>query len=95
MSDIARILSAELVIHGVLKVVWDDGYSAVVDLRPVLAKGRIFTFIDMPEHFVNVAIDGDGYSIYWVDDQDRTIDFGTLALREKAETQAELIRLAS
>ena len=42
MKKLPRIVVAESVIHGVLKVVWNDGYEGVVDLRPTIARGRIF-----------------------------------------------------
>ena len=34
MKRLPRIVSAEPVIHGVLKIVWNDGYEGVVDLSP-------------------------------------------------------------
>ena len=34
MKKLPRIVSTEPVIHGVLKIVWSDGYEGVVDLRP-------------------------------------------------------------
>jgi hypothetical protein len=40
-----RMVSVSPVIHGVLKIVWNDGYEGVVDLRPLLAKGKIFTHL--------------------------------------------------
>ena len=41
MKKLPRIVSAEAVIHGVLKIVWNDGYEGVVDLRPVIDRGRL------------------------------------------------------
>ena len=38
---LSRIATAEAVIHGVLKLVFADGYEGVVDLRPMIAQGRI------------------------------------------------------
>lgn len=45
MSKLPRIVLAEPVIHGVLKVTFDDGYEGVIDLRPLIAKGRVFGWL--------------------------------------------------
>ena len=42
MKKLSSIVDAEPVIHGVLKVKFDDGYEGVVDLRPLIAKGKVF-----------------------------------------------------
>jgi hypothetical protein len=36
MSELPRISSAEVIIHGVLKIIFKDGYEGVVDLRPLM-----------------------------------------------------------
>ncbi len=94
MSDIPRIRLASPVINGVLKVVWDDGYEAVVDLRPIISSGKIFAFLSDPDQFRRVAIGEYGSSVFWLDLEGRTIDFGTLSLRERAEAQADIVRVA-
>ena len=38
MRDIPHIVSAEAVIPGVLKLVWDDDYTGIVDLRPIIVR---------------------------------------------------------
>ena len=48
MKRLPRINEAEVVIHGVLKIVWTDGYEGVVDLRPVMERGKIFTYLQNP-----------------------------------------------
>jgi hypothetical protein len=90
MSEILRIVSAEPVIHGVLKIEWDDSYVGVVDLRPVIARGKIFTYLQNPENFRKVQLGDHGHAIYWVNDQGEEIDFGADSLRQRAERQAEL-----
>lgn len=95
MSEIPRIGSAVPVINGVLKIVWADGYEAVVDLRPVLATGDIFAFLHEAGAFGQAQVGDHGSTVYWTDPAGRVIDFGTLSLRQRAETQAELLRLAS
>lgn len=94
MTDrLPHISLAEPVIYGVLKLVFDDGYEGVVDLRPVIAKGRAFEHLRAdPKNFDKVAVSDYGHSIYWIDANGAEIDFGADRLREKAERQAELHR---
>ncbi len=49
MKKLPRIRSAEPVIHGVLKIIWDDGYEGVVDLRPTIARGKDFHLLEKAE----------------------------------------------
>ena len=42
MKKLPRVIAVQPVIHGVLKVAFDDGYEGVVDLRPLIAKGKVF-----------------------------------------------------
>jgi hypothetical protein len=49
-----RIVSVDPVIHGVLKIVWIDGYEGIVDLQPTIARGRIFTYLKKAENFRKV-----------------------------------------
>ena len=94
MTDIPRIVTAEPVIHGVLKVQWDDGYAGIVDLRPVIALGKVFMYLQNPENFGKLQIGECGHGIVWMNDDGEEIDFGTGSLRQRAEKQAELHRIA-
>lgn len=93
MKKLPRIASAEPVIHGVLKIVFLDGYEAIVDLRPVIAKGRAFSWLQKPENFAGVKVDDYGHSLSWVTSEGRDIDFSADGLRRDAERQAEVHRL--
>lgn len=95
MTALPRIVSAEPVIHGVLKIVWNDGYEGVVDLRPVIARGRVFTYLQDAAHFAEVRVEEFGHSVGWIDDGGAEIDFGSETLRMKAQNQAELHQLVS
>ena len=96
MSEIVRMRSVEPVLFGVVKIVWRDGFEAIVDLRPVIAVGDMFQFLrEAPERFGGVALDEFGHSIRWRDDDGDEVDFGSDALRRRAERQAEILRLAS
>jgi hypothetical protein len=85
-----RVTSADYVVHGVLKIVWDDGYEGVVDLRPVIDRGQIFTYLQTPENFRKVSVAEFGHSIGWVTDAGEGIDFDSYNLRRKAENRARL-----
>jgi hypothetical protein len=90
VKDILRTMVAEPATQGVLKLVWNDGYEGVVDLRGIIAKGRIFEPIRDPDYFRQVRMERYGHHIYWGDDEFRQIDFGCDRLRELAEEQAAM-----
>ena len=95
MSDILRIIAAEAVLPGVLKIVWDDGYEGIVDLRGKIAEGSIFQHIRDPENFKKVRVEGYGHSVYWGEEGNEEVDFGCDRLREIAEEQAALLARVS
>jgi hypothetical protein len=93
MKKLPRIISAEPVIHGVLKLVFNDGYEGVIDLRPLIARGRVFTWLQKQKNFQKVQIEEHGHHIFWTNDKGQEIDLGADSLRRDAEKQAELHRL--
>jgi hypothetical protein len=95
VKKLPRIISAQPVIHGVLKIVWSDGYEGVVDLRPTIARGRIFTYLQNAKNFTKVRVSEYGHSIEWINEKGEQIDFGADGLRAKAENQARLNEVAS
>ena len=96
MPDIIAMQSAEPVIFGVVKIVWKDGFTGIVDLRPVLAKGEMFEFLRAnPARFDDLKLEDYGHNIFWLDDDNDEIDFGSDSLRRRAERQASLLYLAS
>jgi hypothetical protein len=95
VKKLPRILSAQPVIHGVLKITFTDGYEGVVDLRPTIARGRIFTYLQNPKNFAKVRVSEYGHSIEWMNEKGEEIDFGADTLRSKAENQARLNEIAS
>lgn len=82
-------------IHGVLKSVWNDGYEGVVDLRPVIDRGKIFSYLQDAENFCKLEVDEFGHSIGWLNDEGNEIDFGADDLRRNAQDQAKLHKLVS
>jgi len=95
MTGTLRILSAEAVIPGVLKIVWDDGYQGVVDVRGLIGDGELFEPLRTPDTFRAVKVQPHGHAIYWGDADDEDVDFGCDRLREMAEEQAALLARAS
>jgi hypothetical protein len=93
MKKLPRIADAQPVIHGVLKVQFDDGYEGVVDLRPLIGKGKVFAWLSTPEHFAAVRVDEFGHSVSWLDDEGYAIDLSADSLRRDAERQAEIHKL--
>jgi hypothetical protein len=93
MKKLPRLTRVEPVIPGVLKLVFLDGYEGVVDLRPLIAKGKIFSWLQTPENFAKVRLDEYGHSLSWVDDSGYEIDLSAGSLRRDAERQAEIHRL--
>ena len=93
MKKLPRIVSAEPVIHGVLKLVFTDGYEGVVDLRPLIARGRIFTWLQKPRNFEKVQLQEYGHHVFWTNSKGQEIDLGADSLRRDAEKQAELHRV--
>jgi hypothetical protein len=95
MKALPRIVKAEPVIHGVLKLVFTDGYEGVVDLRPIIARGRIMTWLQKPANFQKVQLEEHGHHVFWIDDDGHELDFGADSLRRDTEKQAELHKLAA
>lgn len=96
MNDIIRMKSVDPVLNGVLKIEWLDGFVGVVDLRSIVMDGEMFAFLrKTPARFLDVRLEQFGHKIYWLDDDGDEIDFGSHTLRQRAERQAEILRLAS
>ncbi len=93
MKKLPCIVEAQPVMQGVLKVSFDDGYVGVVDIRPLIGKGKVFSWLSVPAHFADVRIDEFGHSVSWVDDQGYIIDLSADSLRRDAERQTEMHRL--
>ena len=93
MKKLPHIVEAHPVIHGVLKIAFDDGYIGIIDLRPLIAKGKVFSWLNSPSHFASVKVDEFGHSVSWLDDRGYTIDLSADSLRRDAERQTEIHRL--
>lgn len=88
MKKLPRIVEAQPVIHGVLKVAFNDGYEGVVDLRPLIAKGKVFSWLSEPSHFAALKVDEFGHSVSWLDGESYTIDLSADSIRRDVERAA-------
>jgi hypothetical protein len=96
MTEMIRMQSVEPILNGVLKITWRDGFIGIVDVRSILARGDMFAFLRTdPDRFSTVALEEYGHKIFWIDNDGDEIDLGSQSLRERAERQAEILRLAS
>ena len=96
MTEIVRMKHVEPILFGVLKLIWEDGFKAVVDVRSVIGDGEIFEFLGRtPDRFDQVKLEPYGHYVFWLDDDGDEIEFGSDMLRQRAERQAEILRLAS
>lgn len=72
-----------------VSVIWSDGVEAVVDLAPVIAKGKVFVAMQEPGYFVeHMRIADDRLGLEWPN----RVDFSADGLRFRAfpdEAQAE------
>ena len=48
-----------------------------------------------PERFATVILEDHGHKLFWLNDGGDEIDFGAKSLRDRAERQAEILRVAS
>ncbi len=92
-KKLPRIKRAEPILHGVLKIVFLDGYEGIVDLRPLIAKGGVFTWLQKAKNFRSLKLDDFGHSISWTDAKGYEIDLGADSLRRDCERQAEIHKL--
>ena len=96
MSEIPRIKSAEPVLYGVVKIEWLDGFVGLVDIRSVVSTLPMFLFLKNDiKRFNHMQLEKYGHKIYWIDDDGDEVDLSSGSLRERAERQSEILRLAS
>jgi hypothetical protein len=86
-------VEAEAVILGVIKLVFDDGYEAILDLRPQMEKGKWKSFSGWKE-FEAVQVEEFGSQLFWKDVAGHSIELPADWLRHAAERQEELRREA-
>ena len=93
MNELPRIRTAEPIISGILKLVFEDGYEGVVDLRPIFSKGGVFSTLQDPGRFAQVKVDEFGHSVSWLKEDGYEVDLSADRLRRDCERQAEIHKL--
>jgi hypothetical protein len=83
------VVEAEAVILGVIKLVFDGGYEAILDLRPQMEK-EIWKNCSRWKEFATVQVEELGSHIFWKDVAGCPIELPADALRHAAEKQEKL-----
>jgi len=87
MTGVLHIVSAVPVAHGILQIVWDDHFEGLVDLRPIIARGKIFSCLQDADYFNTVRVERHGHSIFWGEEGSEIVDFGCDRLRQMVENR--------
>jgi Protein of unknown function (DUF2442) len=95
MIELRRIRSADYVMHGVVKLVFDDGFEGLVDFRGFMALGHAYAPMNDRAYFKTFSVGDGNFSLGWGPADDPDIDFGADRLHELAHTQADLLAKAS
>lgn len=73
-----RIDKATAQANHTVTVTWSDGVEAVIDLAPVVAKGKVFTAMQDPDYFTqHMRVAEDRLGLEWPD----RVDFSADGLR--------------
>lgn len=80
----AKICSVAVRDETALHLGWDDGHSARVELREVIASMKALAPLTKKSEFALVVVSGDGWSIEWPSG----VEFGAGQLRRWADEQA-------
>src|SRR5438045_4173998 len=73
-----RIVNATAHTNHTVTVTWSDGVKAIVDLAPIVAKGKVFTAMQDPDYFIHqMRVAEDRLGLEWPD----RIDFSADGLR--------------
>jgi hypothetical protein len=87
------VVEADAVILGVIKLVFDDGYEAILDLRPQMEKA-LWRNMSGWEDFENVQVEEIGSHVFWTDCTGYPIELPADSLRHAAQRQEKLRREA-
>ncbi len=84
-KKLSRIESAEPILHSMLQIAFGDGYEGIVDLRPLIAKGGVFVWLQKTKNFQSLKVDEFGHSISWTDAKGYEIDLSADSLRRDCD----------
>jgi hypothetical protein len=88
---IGKITSVAVIGDKHLRIAWDDGHVAPVDLTDVIAAHKGLAALKKKNEFARVTVSADGWSLEWPSG----VDFGAPQVRRWADEQAgEVMRVA-
>jgi hypothetical protein len=86
------VVEVEAVILGVVKLVFDDGYEGVLDLRPQMGR-TLWRRMSSWDAFARVQIDEFGSCIFWAEFEGNPIELAADGLRRDCERQEAVHKL--
>jgi Protein of unknown function (DUF2442) len=83
MKPTLGVIGVQPLPDGILRVVWDDGVSRDVDLRPQMKGHVLLEMLTLPEVFRDVSVVPGGGGVEWVNGA----DFSARSLRIWSDEQ--------
>ncbi len=86
MKPMLSVIGVQALTNGVLRVVWDDGVTRDVDLRPQMKGHVLLEMLSVPEVFRDVSVVPGGGGVEWLNGA----DFSARSLRIWSDEQEQL-----
>ena len=86
MANMLSVTEVAAVEAGWLRVVWDDGVTRVVDIRPKMTKHLALEMLAVPEIFRDVSVVPGGGGVEWPNGA----DFSARSLRIWSDEQSDM-----
>ena len=86
MANMLSVTEVAAVEAGWLRVVWDDGVTRVVDIRPKMTKHLALEMLAVPEIFRDVSVVPGGGGVEWPNGA----DFSARSLRIWSDEQIDM-----
>jgi hypothetical protein len=88
-----RIKAVEIVLHGVVKLEFYDGYIGIADLRPLMNANSWYHFLREPLEFNKMLSEEYGHHIYWLNEDGIELEIPAEKLKQLSEQQSEIHKL--
>ena len=86
MGNMLSVTEVDAVEAGWLRVVWDDGVTRVVDIRPKMTNHLALEMLAVPEIFRDVSVVPGGGGVEWPNGA----DFSARSLRIWSDEQSDM-----